>query len=413
MNKTVLVMVNEIKTSLRRKTFLILGLGVPIIMGAIALGIMIANRDAARDMSQAPATAPAPEWVQEGYVDPGHLIETLPSDVPAGRLIPYANVAGAEAALTTGEIEGYYVIPADHALTGAIRYVRPTHNPIQDHVDASTIEWVLLVNLLKGDESLSARLRTPLEVQTIALSDASASGAQESWIVEMFPTFMVLILYMVILMPASSLVNAITDEKKNRVMELLMASISPRQMLSGKILALGLLGLIQTALWIGVLWAVVSFGGPALEVPPDFEAPTKLLIWSFVYFLTGYAMYGALMAGLGALAPDAKDTRSGTLIVLSPLILAYMFMILVFSNPNSLHALVLSLFPLTAPVGMIARMTVAAVPAWQAVLSAVLQLTTALIIVRLVARMFRAQSLLSGQPFSIRRYYTALLGQAG
>ena len=88
-----------------------------------------------------------------------------------------------------------------------------------------------------------------------------------------------------------------------------------------------------------------------------------------------------------------------------------MFMIMIFQAPNGIFAMIMSFFPLTAPVGMIARMTQITVPVWQAALSAVLQLLTAVLIVRLVGRMFHAQHLLSGQPFSVKRYFRVLLGQ--
>lgn len=99
------------------------------------------------------------------------------------------------------------------------------------------------------------------------------------------------------------------------------------------------------------------------------------------------------------------------MLLLSPLIAVYIFMIGILTAPDSPFALVMSLFPLTAPVGMIARMTVSDVPVWQAVLSAGLQVLTALFILRLVARLFRAQMLLSGQPFTLRRYFGLILAQ--
>jgi len=195
-------------------------------------------------------------------------------------------------------------------------------------------------------------------------------------------------------------------------MEVLISSLSPQQMIGGKILALGLLGLLQTALWVGVLWAVIRFGGQPLDIPAGFVVPTELLIWAFIYGLLGYAMYGAQMAGLGALAPDVKDASGASFVVLVPLIIVYVFLTAISSAPDGSLALVLSLFPLTSPVGMIARMTQITVPLWQSVLAAVLQALTAVLIVRLVARLFRAQNLLSGQPFSVKHYLRALLGRA-
>jgi len=137
-----------------------------------------------------------------------------------------------------------------------------------------------------------------------------------------------------------------------------------------------------------------------------------LLVWMLVYGLLGFCMYGAQMAGLGALAPDIKDVRSASFIIMLPLILVYVFAFPISAAPHGPLALVLSLFPLTSPIAMIARMAQAAAPLWQALLAAVLQLLTAIMIVRLVARMFRAQHLLSGQPFSLGRYFRALVGRA-
>jgi ABC-2 type transport system permease protein len=412
MKKTLLVMLHEIRATLGRKAFVLLAIGLPLVMGVIVLIVMAVNRDASSSpaASTGTETTNVAKQMTEGYVDEGGLIKVLPADIPSGWLTEYPDEAAAQVALEAEEIAAYYIIPADYVESGDIVYTTLQHNPISDRVNTDGVEWILLTNLL-GDVELAAEVWNPLDVQVTALESAEPEAAEESWIVELFPTLMVLILYMVILMPASGLVNAVTDEKKYRVMEVLMSSLSPGQMITGKILALGLLGLLQTALWVGVLWAVVRFGGRPLDIPAGFEVPTGLLVWSFVYGLLGYAMYGAQMAGLGALVPDLKDARGASLVVLSPLIVVYMFAVGIFVAPDGPLALVMSLFPLTSPVGMIARMTQIAVPLWQAALAAVLQLLAAILIVRLAARLFRAQHLLSGQPFSVQRYFRVLLGR--
>ena len=180
--------------------------------------------------------------------------------------------------------------------------------------------------------------------------------SEDSWIVELLPNAMALILYMVIIMSSSVLVMAMTDEKKNRVLEVLLSSVSSRQLVTGKILAVGFLGLIIMFLWIGMLWSVTRFGGQPLSIPEGFKLPTPLLFWACIYAFLGYAIYGSQMAGLGALAPDIKDSRSVSFIVLIPLIAVYMFLIVIVTNPDGPIAIILSLFPLTSPVGMITRM---------------------------------------------------------
>jgi len=420
MNKTLLVMLNEIRTTLRRKSFMLLALGVPLVMGAIALIVMAANRDVSPvpvvstemiDAAKQTAEGACPAEGAEGYVDEGGLIEVLPADIPPGWLTEYATEETAQAALEAEEIAAYYIIAADYVETGEITYVTPQYNPISDDVKTDGIEWILLVNLL-GDAELAADVWNPLDVKVTALESLEPEAAKDSWIVRLFPRLMTFVLYMVILMPAGVLMNAITDEKKDRVMEVLISSLSPQQMIGGKILALGLLGLLQTALWVGVLGAVIRFGGQPLDIPAGFVVPIELLVWAFIYGLLGYAMYGAQMAGLGALAPDVKDASGASFVVLMPLIVVYVFLTAILSAPDGSLALVLSLFPLTSPVGMIARMTQTTVPLWQAVLAAALQLLTAILIVRLVARLFRAQMLLSGQPLSVKSLLGALLGRA-
>jgi ABC-2 type transport system permease protein len=401
MKKTMLVMLHEIRTTLRRKSFVILALGLPLLLGAIALIVATVNRDAVATLAET-AAVDVTQRMPEGYVDEGGLIEALPSDLPAGWLTGYPDQAAAQAALEAGQITAYAIIPADYVETGDLTYVLSEYNPIGDGPDIGALEWTLTFNLL-GDADLAAGVWNPLEVQRTSLAPVEAEADQDNWIVERLPGLMVLILYMVIVVPSGILVSAVTDEKKNRVMEVLMSSISSQQMLTGKILALGLLGL---------LWAVVSLGGRSLNIPPGFALPRGLPVWMLVYGLLGFCMYGAQMAGLGALAPDVKDVRSASFIIMLPLILVYVFAFPISAAPHGPLALVLSLFPLTSPIAMIARMAQAAAPLWQALLAAVLQLLTAIWIVRLVARMFRAQHLLSGQPFSLQRYFRALLGPA-
>ena len=295
--------------------------------------------------------------------------------------------------------------------SGDVTYITSNYNPLTDNVNIRSLEWLLMYNLLDADAKLASSIWQPLDVEVTSLAPQIES-AEESWFIELFPTLMVLILYMVILIPAGILVTSVTDEKKNRVMEVLMFSISPKQLLTGKIMALGILGLLEAAVWIGVMWFVAGFGGQALAIPEGFTIPTSLILWSFVFFLLGYGIYGIQLAAVGALASDVKETRSVSLLIMAPMILGYMFMILIFESPNNPVSITLSLFPLTSPIAMIARLVVTDVPFWQPALAALLLVVSVIFILRLTARMFRAQILLSGQPFSVQTYYRTLLGQA-
>jgi len=412
MNKTLMIMSGEIRTTLRRKSFVIIAIVVPLLLGVVALVVGMLNRNAMESAIAEMATRPAAAALAAGYVDQGNLIQTIPADVADGSLTRYADEAEAEAALRDGAIAGYYVIAPDYVQSGEVTYVTAEYSVLSDYVDSSALEWILLVNVLGGDAQLASAVRQPMEVFDMSLAPPVDASSEDVWIAELFPLFMVLILYMALIIPGGILVNALIDEKKNRVMEVLMTSVSPAQMVTGKVAALGLLGLLMTALWLGVLWSIARFGGSALSIPAGFSLPTGLLAWALVYFLGGYAIYGAQFAGIGALAPDVNQTKSVTWIVMLPIIVAYMFMAVAFDNPTGPFAVALSLFPLTSSVAMIGRMAATEVPLWQAVLAALLQFVTAYFIIRLTAQMFRAQYLLTGQPLTAKSFYRTLLGRA-
>jgi ABC-2 type transport system permease protein len=135
-------------------------------------------------------------------------------------------------------------------------------------------------------------------------------------------------------------------------------------------------------------------------------------MWGLVFFLLGYAVYASLMAGLGALAPNLREASQVTFIIMLPLIVPLFLSSTVFmQDPNGLIATGLSLFPLSAPVAMMARLSAGGVPWWQPILAAILLAGTMVVIVRAVANMFRAQALVSGQSIKAKTYFKALLGR--
>jgi ABC-2 type transport system permease protein len=143
-----------------------------------------------------------------------------------------------------------------------------------------------------------------------------------------------------------------------------------------------------------------------------FQLPTSFLIWGLIYFLLGYAVYASLMAGLGALVPNMREASQATILVIFPLIIPIFLLSVLINDPNGVLAIILSLIPFTSPVTMMLRISAANVPLWQIVLSAVILAATAMLVIRSVARMFHAQSLLSGQPFTRKLFIDALMGRS-
>ena len=210
------------------------------------------------------------------------------------------------------------------------------------------------------------------------------------------------------------LFNSIGIEKENRTLEVLLLSISPRQMLAGKTIGLASSGLIQTIIWLAAVFVIFNMGGSTLSLPEGFTFPINILIWSLLFFLAGFGVYASLMAGVGALVPKMKDAGAANFIAMSPLFLGYIIGIIapLAEAAEAVVPLILSFFPLTSPIVMVMRMTNSVVPVWQLLVSAGLLLVTNVLINRATASIFHAQNLLSGQSFSAKRYFQLLLNRS-
>jgi ABC-2 type transport system permease protein len=163
---------------------------------------------------------------------------------------------------------------------------------------------------------------------------------------------------------------------------------------------------------VGTGRILLARSGTTFNLPIAFQLPTSFLVWGLLFFVLGYAVYASLMAGLGALVPNLREASQATILVIFPLIIPMFLNSVLINEPNSIISIVLSLFPLTSPVAMMTRLAAGGVPLWQTILAAVLLAITAVLVVRAVARMFRAQTILSGQPFSRKMFFNTLFGKA-
>ncbi|MGD8902023.1 MAG: ABC transporter permease [Anaerolineae bacterium] len=413
MNKTFLVFRHELATTFRRRSYLLIGFGLPILAAVVVIVISFLRGD--EDPSAGAQNAPLPPAIQiEGYVDQSGLIRFIPDAIPSGRLRSYPSEELAQEALAVGQITAYYLIPADYVQRGELYYVYPDSKPLLSDGQ----EWVILRTLVENlvdDPELASIVWDPIHLEWTSLAPSAQPGNVESnEVVQFLPAVMVILLFVSFMMSANLLSENVSSEKENRTMEILMVSISPRQMLVGKVAALGAAGLVQTIVWVGTAYLMINLGGTTLALPEGFSIPASILFWGVVFYLLGYAVYGSLMAGVGALTPRLKEAGQASFVILSPLLIGYIVGLLapMAGDTEAVLPVVLSIVPLTAPVLMMMRLTDGSVPLWQLLLSAALMLGTAYLIIRAVAAMFHAQNLLSGQPFSPRRFFRALLGRA-
>jgi ABC-2 type transport system permease protein len=202
-----------------------------------------------------------------------------------------------------------------------------------------------------------------------------------------------------LMMSSSYLMTGVVEEKQNRVMEVLVTSMSPKQLIAGKVLGIVAISLTQLAAWILVGILAIIFGGDVLGVE-WFQNPS--INWGLIFnmiaiVLPAYVLASALMFALGATVAEAQEGQSlGAIFFMLHMIPLYLLGILI-ENPNGVVSVMLSLLPFTSILAVGFRSMFAVIPMWQIALSVVIQTLCALGALWLAAFVFRLGMLRYGQ----------------
>lgn len=401
MNKVFTILKHEFRTVAGKPSFWFGILIAPFLVGILVAAIAVTSGLAtAAVISQQQSRSQQ----AQGYVDLAGLIAQ-----PADGFVAYPDEAAARAALAGGAINAYYVVSADYVQTGDVRMIANEIDDTPSGPRNRTGEFnrLLRLGLLSGDSELAAQISQRVAIdqrQSTAPVETSAPGRSFSGFSPL--VYGIAILFFVLLMTASAyLMQSVTTEKETRIMEVLMSSVTPQQLLAGKILGLSLVGLIQLALWFGsAIFALTSL--PFLSNFVGSISPIAVLL-TVLFFILGYFVYASLLAGLGALMPGSREAAQYTFLVVIPLVIPLYLNTAIASEPNGPLATVLSLFPLTAPIVMPMRLFATNVPQLEIALSIALLAGAVYLAVTGAARAFRAQSLLSGSKPSFKQVVAA------
>lgn len=411
MLKIWLVLKNEFITVVSRRSFLLTLFLLPMTSFIILLVVSGIQKSTGANPNEMVNNffAPKTETSMEGYIDKSGLVKSIPPGYE-DRLTPFLNEEVAKSALAEGRITSYYIIDQNYLENGDIVYVRPDFNPLGGSLQSSSVDALLAYALTDGDLELSYRVQDPVNVTEVSLSQTPQRDSQNP-LTFFLPYVVTFLFYIIILTSSTLLLNSISIEKQNCMMEILMTSLTPSQMLTGKIIALGLVGLLQTIVWSGSGYLMLMFSGRQFALGDAFKLPPTILLWGILFFLLGYAVYASLMAGVGALVPNLREASQITTIVVMPMVVPLMFISVLIQTPDSPLSIFFSLFPLTSPVSMMTRLTATTVPFWQPGLAAVLLAGSAYLLVRAAAGMFRAQNLLSGKSVNAGSFIKALFSR--
>ncbi|MBO4722622.1 MAG: ABC transporter permease [Muribaculaceae bacterium] len=237
--------------------------------------------------------------------------------------------------------------------------------------------------------------------------------------------------YTFVLSYGAMIMNSVVEEKTNRIVEVIVSSCKPMELMMGKIIGVGLVGLTQFAIWvvlIGIAMGVMGFmgvGGDVSSSPeamgmnmPETESTMASMMSAFasinwlsllgnfvIYFIGGYLLYASLFAGFGSAVDQASDSSQFTMPIILIMMVALYAGIGCMSNPNGPMAVWCSIIPFTSPVVMMVRLPFD-VPWWQLLLSIVLLFATALLCIWISARIYRTGILLYGKKRSFKEIVT-------
>jgi ABC-2 type transport system permease protein len=306
-----------------------------------------------------------------------------------------------------GKLNGYLVI--QHDSTGKILATYTSKNVTDfdllrelENSVKSAVRRKLLVERGFADADIEL-LEKPMLFKTQKLSGGQASS--DSGLGSFLLSFvMALLIYSTIIGYGAFISSSVIGEKSSRVMEVLISSIKPFELLIGKIIGIGLVALTQYAVWVIAALALSGLslkglGGAASKI--NFEIPPLLLFYFVLYFVLGYLIYATLYAATGSIFENEQDAQSLQFPITFLVILAMVFVSLIISKPDSPLATLLSLVPFFAPILMIGRLSVTDVPLWQILLSLVLMAVTFYAILWGSAKIYRIGVLLYGKKPSL------------
>jgi ABC-2 type transport system permease protein len=376
-----------------RKRFIFAVLSMPLFMGAI-LGIGVVSVLVLYD--------PGPV----GYVDhsgllssPIQLEESKRGLFPPIKILSFETEEGARTALDAGEIKGFYIVGEDYPATGKLSLlaVKPLADNIRE--DFSSFLRQNLIRSLPSEDANRLVKGAEIEVQSKDGKRTTSGGMLLNFIMP----FVIGIFFMISVNTSGGyVVQALVEEKENRTMEVVVTSVSPGQLMTGKVLGDIAVGLTQLIAWIltGVL--IVILGKDVFQLPEGFALDWGFLGLTFLTLLPAFVMVSALMATIGATAVERTEAQQVAGMFTLPIVMPFWFLWSIMEFPNSPLAVGLSIFPLTSPISLPLRATSTEIPAWEIVLSVSLLVLCAAGALWLAGRTFRLGMLRYGKSLSLR-----------
>jgi ABC-2 type transport system permease protein len=390
------IVVYEYSRNVFRRRFLFGLLSIPLLMVGMGLLFVLLIR---QDVDSRPV----------GYVDYSGLLAdpvSPPMPEPPDRpveFIAYPSARDADVALKAELIQAYYVLGDDYLETSQAELVsleQPSASAEDQFRD------LVRANLLASQPAaIQERLKNGNRL-TVRAADGSREVAESEWLNLLLPFFSGFAFMIAMFTTSGYLMQAVVEEKENRTMEVLLTSVSSRQLMAGKIVGMVAVGWTQLLVWGALVIAVLLIGRnyseslAALRVSPGFIAI------SMAAFIPSFVMIAALMVAVGSTVTEAQEGQQIASIFTLPIVIPYWFTFQILSNPNGPLAVGLSFFPFTAPVTLPMRAGMTVIPPGQLALNLAVLTLSALGALWVAGQAFRLGMLRYGQRLNWSEIFT-------
>jgi ABC-2 type transport system permease protein len=391
MSRLWLVARNTYQREVLKKGFIVALLSVPAVV-ALTFGLVYVAVELGQDRRPA------------GYVDHAGILTTplpaQPGQDDAIAMIPFASEDAAQQALLADDIQAYYVVASDFRQSRRVEVVSKSGSSGES---AARFHDFVRLNLLAGEPAdITKRIVEGFSV-TIRGPAGGREFSTDAGLNEVAPLFIVLFMAMGFMMlmalnPGQPML-AVVEEKENRTMEVMVTSISPGTLIAGKVVGTVAIAGTLVAGWVGLIAAGALLAVRVLRLPGlegVHVAPSSILGPACLY-VPLYVVLAALMTAVGATVVEAREAQQTSFIFIFPLLIPFYVLQLIIEHSDGALAVLLTLFPLSAPTILPLRMYIQPVPAWQAGLSVALLLLSAVGAVWLAGRVFRLGMLRYGQ----------------
>jgi ABC-2 type transport system permease protein len=384
MRNVFLIARREYMERIRAKSFMVMTVLIPLIMGGIIFSTVYFGDKG--DGGEANITIVSPDTplalhLKDAFaaVDPALMVGAISPPGADTQSVLADEVAQKES-------EGYLWVDAA-APQQAIFYGKPTARHIAEAAAAL------------NSVAAQGHLRTPVVVHVQGIQAQRPAKATKTGSSKGVAYFLFFLMYFAVMLYGMNVARSITEEKTSRVFEVMLATITPEEMMAGKVLGVGGVGLTQVFIWIAVAAALVAT--PLVFMVTGLNVSVALsfgqMLFFLLMFILGFMLYSSIAAILGAIVNSEQELQQLTMVLALPLAVCMILLYPTSSNPNGIVATVGSLIPLCTPLLMFTRVAVGHPPAWQIALSVFDLLLAIYAMMWIASRIYRVGILMYGK----------------